>query len=120
MRAIYLYTGADGHSHFKEGYIHNHTHVKTTTTTFVESPAFSKLYWHTAPQTQFVVTLKGTLEFTVHSGQSFVIKPGTILIADDTTGSGHYWKLIDSEPWQRVYAVFAEPLLIETIFKEIL
>jgi quercetin dioxygenase-like cupin family protein len=120
MRAVYIYTGPDGHSQFKDGYIHNQTKVNTISTQFTESPAYSHLDWHNAPCSQFVITLKGTLEFTTHSGQSFIIKPGDVLIATDVTGSGHKWRLIDDEPWQRVYCIFIDTVDIHTIFKELL
>jgi len=120
MRAIHIFTGSDGHSHFKEGYIHNHTQIISQNVEFVESPAFSHLDWHNAPNTQFVITLKGELEFTTHSGQAFVLKPGDVLIANDLNGTGHKWKLTNTEPWQRVYCVFADDLQIDTFFKEIL
>ena len=41
------------------------------------------------------------------------------LIANDLTGTGHQWKLIDENPWQRLYCIFNEPLDIDSIFKEI-
>jgi hypothetical protein len=28
-----------------------------------------------------------------------------VLIAADTTGSGHRWRLIDDQPWHRCYVV---------------
>jgi len=39
---------------------------------------------------------------------SFTIHPGEILVATDTTGSGHKWRLIDDQPWKRIYVVFKE------------
>ena len=29
-----------------------------------------------------------------------------MLVADDTIGSGHKWRLIDEAPWRRCYIVF--------------
>lgn len=118
MKAIYLFTGADGHSHFKFGTIINHSSTKTVSTQFKETPAFSSYDWHNAPVLQFVITLKGKLEFKMHDNSTFVIEPGDVLIANDLTGSGHQWKLIDDNPWQRAYCVFSEPLDIDKIFKE--
>src|SRR3954452_7245793 len=53
---------------------------------------------HQAPTRQFVMTLAGTLEFKTASGATFAIHPGDILLAEDTTGSGHSWRLIDDQP----------------------
>lgn len=118
MKAIYLFTGSDGHSHFKMGFIINHSLVKTAFTEFKETPAHSSLDWHNAPVLQFVITLKGKLKFKLHSNQTFIIEPGIVLIADDLTGSGHQWKLIDDNPWQRAYCIFDEVLDLDRIFKE--
>ncbi|GLZ44726.1 hypothetical protein Acsp06_09110 [Actinomycetospora sp. NBRC 106375] len=68
-----------------------------------ESPAGSTLDWHDAPCRQYVVTLTGTLRFTTRDGSSFVLRPGDVLLAEDTAGGGHRWELIDDQPWRRVY-----------------
>jgi DNA-binding NarL/FixJ family response regulator len=53
---------------------------------------------HNAPATQFVITLSGILEFATRSGETFTINPGEILIALDTTGTGHKWRLTNDRP----------------------
>jgi quercetin dioxygenase-like cupin family protein len=63
--------------------------------------------WHTAPARQFVITLSGTLEFYTRSQKHFILNPSTLLLAEDTAGGGHSWKLIDQEPWRRIYVVLA-------------
>ena len=54
---------------------------------------------------QLVITLSGTLDFQTRGGQNFTIRPGDILLAEDTAGGGHTWKLVDDQPWRRVYVV---------------
>jgi quercetin dioxygenase-like cupin family protein len=76
---------------------------QTTEVSFEESPAGSSLGWHRAPVRQYVITLSGTLEFETRLGETFTLVPGTILLAEDTTGGGHKWRLIDDQPWRRVY-----------------
>ena len=105
--AYHLYTGADGDSHVTRGYIPDAALVKAESILFKETPAHSSFDWHDAPATQYVITLSGTLEFTLHNGETFIIRTGDILIAMDTTGSGHKWRLIDDQPWKRAYIVFA-------------
>ena len=61
----------------------------------MKTPAFSSYDWHNAPVLQFVITLKGKLEFKMHDNSTFIIEPGDVLIANDLTGSGHQWKLIE-------------------------
>ncbi|MBA2612929.1 MAG: hypothetical protein H0U95_13230 [Bacteroidetes bacterium] len=60
---------------------------------------------HPAPRYQFVVTLKGKLEFTVTNGTSFIIEPGIMLVAKDLEGQGHSWKILDGNEWERIYIV---------------
>ncbi|RZM22650.1 MAG: hypothetical protein EOO88_28750 [Pedobacter sp.] len=108
IRAIHLYTGADGNSHFTKGSITNGAFITTEQTTFKETAAGSTYDWHTAPFTQYVITLSGILEFTTKIGESFILHPGEVLVATDTTGTGHKWKLINDEPWKRIYIVFRE------------
>ena len=54
---------------------------------------------------QYVITLAGTLEFTTRDGETFTLRPGDVLVAKDNVGSGHKWRLIDDQPWRRVYVV---------------
>ena len=60
---------------------------------------------HDAPTRQLVITLSGTLEFKTASGQTFALNPGDILLAEDTKGSGHSWRLTNDQPWRRAYVI---------------
>jgi hypothetical protein len=40
--------------------------------------------------------------------ETFTLRPGDVLVAEDHTGSGHKWRLIDDEPWKRAYVIFKE------------
>src|SRR5438093_146350 len=72
---------------------------------FKESPPHASFDWHAAPEAQYVLTLSGTLEFTTRDGETFVLQPGDVLVARDDVGSGHKWRLVDSQPWRRAYVV---------------
>jgi len=72
---------------------------------FKESAPHSSFDWHDAPESQYVITLCGTLEFTTRDGEKFILRPGDVLIATDDAGSGHKWRLIDDSPWCRAYVV---------------
>jgi quercetin dioxygenase-like cupin family protein len=113
---IRLWTGDDSQSHFEQGHIalESGPHgdqasgkLPATTVSFEETARGGTLDWHTAPVRQLVITLSGTLDFQTRSGQHFVLKPGVILLAEDTAGGGHSWRLVDAEPWRRVYVVLA-------------
>jgi quercetin dioxygenase-like cupin family protein len=111
MRLVRLYSGDDGESHVEEttlplavvGRDRATPWQAVTNVRFAESPPGSELAWHTAPQRQYVITLSGTLEFTTRGGETFTLTPGDVLLAEDTAGGGHRWKLVDDQPWRRVY-----------------
>jgi quercetin dioxygenase-like cupin family protein len=109
---IRLFTGDDGQSHFSLGEIAwrieagvNALSVSepAQSISFEETAAGSSLDWHNAPHRQYVVTLSGRLEFETRKGEKQLVQPGDVLLAEDTTGGGHRWRLIDDQPWRRVY-----------------
>ena len=112
---IRLYTGDDGESHFEDRTLElpeldgtaRSRSWPATAVRFEESPAGSSLDWHRAPARQYVITLGGTLEFETRLGERFTLAPGTILLAEDTEGGGHRWRLTDEQPWRRVYVRLA-------------
>lgn len=106
IRAFHLYTGADGNSHVVRGSISLQQLVGAKSIEFKETPAHSALAWHDAPVAQYVITLAGVLEFTTRSGETFTIHPGDVLLAEDNTGTGHTWRLVNDEPWRRAYVIF--------------
>ena len=105
IRAYRLYTGPDGNSHVVRGSIGENNLVEAQSILFKESPPHSSFDWHDAPETQYVITLTGTLEFTTRDSETFIIRPGDVLVATDTAGTGHRWRLIDDAPWRRCYIV---------------
>lgn len=105
MHAFKLYTGKDNVSHVLEGTLTLDRRTDAMAVHFKESPPHSSFDWHDAPEPQYVVTLAGTLEFTTRDGETFIIRPGDVLVATDTAGSGHKWRLIDDAPWRPCYAV---------------
>ena len=74
----------------------------------VETASGGALAWHTAPVRQLVVTL--TRDPAIHHPRRRGVHPGPgdVLLAEDTTGSGHQWKLVGDDPWRRIYIVLAE------------
>ena len=105
LHAFKLLTGPDNASHVLEGSIAEGDLTDVLTVQVKETPAHSTFDWHDAPTLQYVITLSGTLEFTTRDGETFILRPGDVLVAEDTIGSGHKWRLIDDQPWRRVYVV---------------
>ena len=112
IRLIRLFTGDDGQSHFAVGEIEWHKVEGVNAVSqsepaqgifFEETAAGSSLDWHNDPHRRYVITLRGRLEFETRTGAKQIVEPGDILLAEDTTGGGHRWRLIDDQPWRRVY-----------------
>lgn len=101
IRAFKLYTGPDHASHVLEGTIDEKARTDVIAIHFKETPAHSSYDWHPDPEPQYVITLSGTLEFTTRDGETFVLRPGDVLLAEDNLGAGHKWRLIDDQPWRR-------------------
>jgi quercetin dioxygenase-like cupin family protein len=116
IRCVRIWTGSDGQSHFEEGAIDLESGARgdflsgkaaTVSISFQETRSGGTFAWHDAPTRQFVITLSGTLDFQTRKGEHFTIRPGDILLAEDTTGGGHSWRLVDDEPWRRAYVILA-------------
>jgi quercetin dioxygenase-like cupin family protein len=105
LHAFKLSTGTDNASHVVEGTLALDARTDVVAVHFQESPPHSSFDWHDAPEMQYVITLTGTLEFTTRDGATFVMAPGDVLVAADTAGTGHRWRLIDDNPWRRCYVV---------------
>ena len=105
IRAIKLYTGPDGASHVLQGTIDEKDRNDVIAIHFKETPAHSSDDWHVSPESQYVITLSGTLEFTTRDGETFVVRPGDVILSEDNVGTGHKWRLIDDQPWRRAYVV---------------
>lgn len=117
FRCIRIWTAEDGNSRFEEGSLalapgaHGDLlsgKISSTTLSFQETAPGGALEWHTAPVRQFVVTLAGTLDFETRSGAHFILRPGDVLLAEDTAGSGHTWRLVGDQPWRRMYVGLAD------------
>ncbi|HEX3403955.1 MAG TPA: hypothetical protein VHT74_26905 [Acetobacteraceae bacterium] len=126
IRCIRIWSGEDGNSSFEEGAIdlsggarNDLLSGKTgaVSIAFQETGSGGAFAWHDAPTRQFVITLSGTLDFQTRKGEHFTIRPGDILLAEDTAGSGHSWRLIDAEPWRRVYVVLAPGVSVPFVAK---
>ena len=105
IRAFKLYTGPDHASHVLVGTIDEKDRTDVIAMHFKETPAHSSDDWHPSPEQQYVITLSGILEFTTRDGERFVVRPGDVLLSEDTVATGHKWRLTDDQPWRRAYVV---------------
>lgn len=121
IRCVRIWTGGDGNSLFEEGLIDLpkgergdilSDKVAASSISFRETRSGGTFAPHDAPTRQLVITLSGTLEFKTATGATFVINPGDILLAEDVTGSGHSWRLTDSQPWRRAYVIIGADVVV--------
>ena len=61
------------------------------------SPPGRENGWHTASRRQYVITLSGHGELEFSGGQKISVGPGSIELAEDTTGKGHITRTVGTE-----------------------
>lgn len=117
IRCVRLYSEADGNSHYQDGFLDLPVSERgdvlsgvseAASISFRETSAGGEFEWHNAPTRQFVITLSGTLEFEMKDGKTVTIHPGDVLLAEDTAGTGHRWRIVDAHPWRRAYIVLKD------------
>lgn len=106
LSAIRLLNREDGSCIFQQGKIPTDMHISARYFFAQKHIDDYQKVAHPAPRLQYVVTLKGILRFKVTNGETFIIEPGVILIAEDTEGPGHTWELIEGDKWERLYIAF--------------
>ena len=106
MRYFRIYTDHEGETHFEDIDVEFDQSmlgsdlsplIPATGVIFRRSPADQFIDWHPAPRRQFVVTLSGRAEVEASDGEVRQIGPGTVMLAEDTTGKGHVTRGIGTE-----------------------
>ena len=113
---IRVYTGDDGKSHLEdieppfepfvdtEGAYGDGTPMESATgITFRRGAPGYFLDFHNAPRRQYTITLSGEIEIVTSDGTVRRAGPGTVLLAEDTTGDGHSTRVVSQET--RLYVV---------------
>lgn len=107
MKAVRVYTGSDGCSHFEDFEIELDDQGSfgrlsalwpANGVLFRQVDGDYALDFHTAPRRQFVINLTGSVDIEVGDGSVRRIGPGGILLAEDTTGQGHISRAVAGEP----------------------
>ncbi|UGS38403.1 cupin domain-containing protein [Capillimicrobium parvum] len=99
-----LYLGEDGHTHFEDVVLQaaeggpdaSGGHSERSTPIPVSDVIFRHVVddgsappAHTAPRRQFVVQLRGETEIEASDGEVRRLRPGDIVLLEDTEGPGH-------------------------------
>jgi len=103
VKGYRLYTGDNEHSYVETIEVPCLKRYPVAEIYFRHTPPGCVYGRHNAPMKNYVLTLCGTLEFTTSLGETFVVKPGDVLLAEDVTGHGHSWKMLGDDPWVRAY-----------------
>lgn len=106
--AIRLFSKEDGSSSFERGTIPTLKAMNTTTFWVSNKTEDWEKSKHPAPRKQYVITIRGKLNFKVSDGSTFIIEPGIILLAEDVKGEGHSWEMMDPNGWERLYLPISE------------
>lgn len=109
MKAYRLFNNDCNESVFEEGEVPELERIQAQAFILQTSTETYELTPHPAPRNQFVFTLRGKLEFCVTNGDTFVLEPGVVLLAEDLHGPGHSWRLIDGDAWHRIYVIPQSP-----------
>jgi hypothetical protein len=108
-----IFADADGVSHFEDASVQLQHGLAAGSPTeplyFAPFLATEGTFWvsvpstwkddqaHTTPQRHIVVTVRGEYQITAGDGSSRRFPPGTVLLLEDTKGSGHSTKITSSE-----------------------
>lgn len=109
-----IYADGDGESHFEEVDLRFEEvdFVPPAAAVLMSPPQAASDYrvervppgyrgeWHTVPQRVLAVYFAGSCEMTTSDGDVRVIGPGTVLLAEDTTGKGHISQVVGSQELQ--------------------
>jgi hypothetical protein len=107
MQIVRVFTGADGQSHFEDIDVEMNEGgqfgrisrmVAARGVLFREVDGDYSLEFHNAPRRQYVVNLTGSVDLEVGDGTVRRMLPGSVLLAEDTTGQGHKSRAVDGAP----------------------
>jgi quercetin dioxygenase-like cupin family protein len=104
MKIVRVYTGKDNESHLEIidqadlDYVERDgTRTAVRTVTGVQFALRTKgefTDFHNAPRRQYVFYLTASVELGLGDGSTHVMKPGDVLLAEDTTGRGHTSRVV--------------------------
>jgi hypothetical protein len=117
MKAMRLFTGPDGLSHFEQTDIKlvprgaagadQSEPVKASQSYIVRLQPGYFSSWHNADVRRYAIPVSGRAEIEVSGGGKAQIESGQIWIAEDLTGKGHTFRVLGDQPWVGVFVDFA-------------
>ena len=108
MKAIRVYDGNDGETHFEDVDLPTHavangTYERTETlaaaeTMFAIQPPGFFADWHPAPTRRIFMMVSGSAEVEVSDGEKRTLAQGDVVLFEDVTGKGHTMRVIGDQP----------------------
>lgn len=113
VRATRLFSGPDGQTHAEEVSISQLATaqpeiLKPASVRFATRGPGTSDDWHTAPQRQYLITLKGHAEIEIGGGQIVHATTGSVLLIEDMTGKGHRAKVTNESEWHVMFVPLAK------------
>ena len=110
--ATRLYSGPDGETHAETFDLSKAVGsqadlLKANNVRFATRGPGTSDDWHTAPQRQYLITLKGHAEIEIGGGKIVHSTPGSVLLIEDTTGKGHRAKVTADSEWHVMFVPLA-------------
>jgi hypothetical protein len=105
MQYTRMFADADGESHFEDVDVDLKTGaggavsevLAATGLMFRRTAPDYDVSWHPAPRRYFIINVQGHVELQVSDGEKRVFGPGSIVLAEDTTGKGHISRAVNAE-----------------------
>ncbi len=115
MAVIRMYTGNDDRTHFEEvplSFERAGTGTVSGLLPVAGPPALRVTTeitprFHTTQRPWYWVLLEGSVRVIGGNGDQRTLKPGDILLAEDTTGEGHMVRMDDCDQWTALYLPIA-------------
>jgi hypothetical protein len=113
MMITRLYSGEGGHTFFEDTEIDFEMReglglfsrpIPAKAVFFREIMPGYRYSWHTVLCREYVVTLSGSAEIEVSSGEKRRFGKGDVLLAEDLTGRGHRTRCTGRIPWRQLFA----------------
>lgn len=119
MKYTRIYSDATGESHFEDLMVHvapvefappapplNMSEpIASENTLLCSIPGDWEGSWHPSPKRQFYLQLSGRLEVQTSDGESRTFTTGSLVLLEDTSGKGHYSRVLG---YSSVHAVFIQ------------
>jgi hypothetical protein len=112
VKILRVYSGDDGESHFEDveiplqdlGHVGHLSQLQEATGIVFRTTEGDYEYgWHNAPRRQYVINLDAPVEIEVGDGTLRRLEPGSVLLAEDTTGRGHISRAVDERPRTSIF-----------------